>query len=87
MSRIEQLIKEFQCSEYRHIANEPQFDCDMVEFQKEDLFKMFEQYRKELLDKVVENATASIDYVDFYDFSCGIEGCSVDTYSILETEL
>lgn len=31
-----------------------------------------------------EQATASIDYVDFHDFSKGIEGCHVDQYSILE---
>lgn len=45
------------------------------------------RYAKEALYDAAENATASVVYVDPYDYSKGIEGAEVDKESITNTEI
>jgi len=41
---VDKLITKHACREYLHEANEPQFDCDMVEFIKDDLYLLLKEY-------------------------------------------
>lgn len=51
---VERLINKHACSQYRHEANEPGFDCDMVEFQKPDFLILLDEYTAPLQTLLTE---------------------------------
>lgn len=55
------------------------------------VLQAMQEYAKQVAEaqriQCAKEATCSIDWVDFHDFSLGINGAHVDDYSILEAEL
>ncbi len=84
---IKELVYKYCSSQYDHIANEPQFDCKMVDFNEVDLYDMIGVITKEshnaALDLAAEEATATIQQ----EWEPEFRHAEVDTQSITNLKI